>query len=340
MSDMPLVSFCLITYQQEKYIHEAVKSAFSQSYSPLEIVICDDASPDGTFDIIRQMVEAYRGPHRIIFHRNSRNRGLTGNVNAVMELAHGELIVLAAGDDISLPHRTQCIVEEWLHRGCPRGSLSTSFTIIDEDGNPLPEAGTRPHAPPTSLTAWVRNPFVLVNGAAHAFHADVFRVFGPLVENRMSEDNPLAVRALALGGIGFIDRPTMRYRRHRNNLAGFVEQKSSLTAALAIEAHRITLWRHVLEQVQYDLAHPAFAAAFGHGDICRARKAIRAEICRHGIMADWYRCGGARIPWSLVRRALVFAPLSSLGLRLLVRRILPGFYARLAARDDQRWQRR
>ena len=51
----PLVTMGLVTYRQERYVREAVRSVLAQTYSPLQIVICDDASPEFHFrDSIRR----------------------------------------------------------------------------------------------------------------------------------------------------------------------------------------------------------------------------------------------------------------------------------------------
>jgi len=42
------VSFLILTYNQVDFVENALSGAFSQTYSPLEIVISDDASTDGT----------------------------------------------------------------------------------------------------------------------------------------------------------------------------------------------------------------------------------------------------------------------------------------------------
>jgi glycosyltransferase involved in cell wall biosynthesis len=60
-NDRPLVTFALFTYNRERYIREAVEGAFSQTYSPLEIILSDDCSSDSTFEIIREMAGAYVG---------------------------------------------------------------------------------------------------------------------------------------------------------------------------------------------------------------------------------------------------------------------------------------
>ena len=59
----PLVSFTILCYNQEAFIREAVEGAFSQTYSPLEIIISDDCSKDQTYEIVKQMADAYRKGH-------------------------------------------------------------------------------------------------------------------------------------------------------------------------------------------------------------------------------------------------------------------------------------
>lgn len=64
--DRPLITFALFAYNQEQFIEEAVQGAFSQTYSPLEIILSDDGSSDQTFAIISRMESEYCGPHKII----------------------------------------------------------------------------------------------------------------------------------------------------------------------------------------------------------------------------------------------------------------------------------
>ena len=66
----PLVTFIVISYNQEAFIRDGVEGAFSQTYSPLEIVLSDDCSRDRTFEIMQELAAAYRGPHRVILNRN------------------------------------------------------------------------------------------------------------------------------------------------------------------------------------------------------------------------------------------------------------------------------
>ena len=58
--DMPFVSFCIKCYNQAHLIGEALAGAFEQTYPNMEIVVSDDASTDGSVDVIKKLVEEYR----------------------------------------------------------------------------------------------------------------------------------------------------------------------------------------------------------------------------------------------------------------------------------------
>ncbi len=89
--ESPLVTFALLSYNQERFTKEALEGVCAQTYSPLEIVISDDCSSDRTFSIISEMVDVYQGPHAIISNRNRKNLGIGANINRVMELTRAEL---------------------------------------------------------------------------------------------------------------------------------------------------------------------------------------------------------------------------------------------------------
>jgi len=104
--ERPLITFLVFTYQHAKFIRETLESAFAQTYSPLEIVVSDDASTDGSWDLIREAAAAYRGPHQIVLNRNERNLGIGAHLNRCFRMCRGEIIVQADGDDVSLPQRS------------------------------------------------------------------------------------------------------------------------------------------------------------------------------------------------------------------------------------------
>ena len=109
-SERPLVTFALFAYNQEQYMREAIEGAFAQTYQPLEIILSDDCSTDQTFQIMQEMAAAYEGPHRVRTRRSSTNQGFAAHLNAVIAKSNGQIISLAAGDDIALQDRTLSLV--------------------------------------------------------------------------------------------------------------------------------------------------------------------------------------------------------------------------------------
>lgn len=79
----PLITIAVFAYNQEEFIRDAVNGAFSQTYSPLEIILSDDCSSDRTFEIMQEMANTYQGPHRVICRRNPFNLGTALHVQTV-----------------------------------------------------------------------------------------------------------------------------------------------------------------------------------------------------------------------------------------------------------------
>ena len=136
-SNSNLVTFALFAYNQERFIAEAVRGALAQTYSPLEIILSDDCSADRTFDLIRQEVSGYRGPHEIRLNRNETNLGFASHINRVMEMARGQLIVAAGGDDVSLPDRVEKLFAAYASSNRQAMSLYSNATVINEEGRAL-----------------------------------------------------------------------------------------------------------------------------------------------------------------------------------------------------------
>jgi glycosyltransferase involved in cell wall biosynthesis len=130
--NLPLVTFALFAYNQEEYIKEAVQGALAQDYEPLEIILSDDCSSDRTFETMIEMAQSYSGPNKIVVRRNPANRGLCLHVKDVAELARGDWIVVAAGDDISHPYRTRAMIEALTNGAFLYGD--SAFDEIDEQG--------------------------------------------------------------------------------------------------------------------------------------------------------------------------------------------------------------
>jgi glycosyltransferase involved in cell wall biosynthesis len=95
---IPLVSVCIPVYNTERFIADAVRSALSQTYRDLEIVIVDNASTDTT----PQILASFTDP-RIRLFRNDENIGAAGNFNRAVSLARGRYLKVLCADDVLYP---------------------------------------------------------------------------------------------------------------------------------------------------------------------------------------------------------------------------------------------
>ncbi len=232
--ERPLISLCLLFYNHRRWFGAALDAAFAQTYRPLEIVISDDASTDGSAELIQDYVAAHAPSDiTIVFNRNPTNTGILGNWMKTASLTHGELLVMAGGDDVSLPERVERIALAWLADGKRAAVVSHAGYRIDPDGRPL---GTFP-AP------CANSPL----GAAMAWRRDCYTAF-PLepIRPRCVEDVPFAKRALMLGGELVLPDRLVQYRIGTGHTSPLRHHRAS-----AVYGWRTRL--PSLDQAQHDL---------------------------------------------------------------------------------------
>lgn len=158
--EKPLVSVILIAYNQRRYIRQAIESVLAQETSfSYELLIGDDASDDGTSDIVAEYAQAY--PDRVRAFIRPENLGAARNAVLLLQQARGEFIASLEGDDywidpqklekqaaflrespgfIGCTSRIRCVDENGCAiRGKPEWIRQKRvFTLADFDGVHLP----------------------------------------------------------------------------------------------------------------------------------------------------------------------------------------------------------
>ncbi len=97
------ISVLMGIYNCETTLSEAIESILAQTYTDWELILCDDASTDGTYEIARRYAQAYTD--KIILLHNDTNRRLAYSLNRCLKKASGEFVARMDGDDVSLPER-------------------------------------------------------------------------------------------------------------------------------------------------------------------------------------------------------------------------------------------
>jgi len=127
----PLVSIGLPVYNGERYLAEAIESILSQTYSELELIICDNASTDRTKEICRSFVAH---DNRVRYFRNASNLGAARNFNLAVEHANGKYFRWAAHDDYIAPEYVAACIEA-LEADSTLVLCHSQVEIIDENGS-------------------------------------------------------------------------------------------------------------------------------------------------------------------------------------------------------------
>ena len=101
-----IVSISIVTavYNGEKYLAETIESVLCQTFDDFEFIVIDDASTDGTADILRRYAER---DGRIKIYGNERNMKLANSLNRGISLAFGKYIARLDADDVCMPDRLE-----------------------------------------------------------------------------------------------------------------------------------------------------------------------------------------------------------------------------------------
>lgn len=322
------ITFAIYAYNEEQFIQKAIEAAFAQTYKPLEIVLSDDGSKDRTFAIMDEMAAAYKGPHRIILNRNPRNIGIGSQLNAIYRKSLGDLILLANGDDISRPDRTNRTVEAWLASGRRAHAITSDVATMDQDGKAL---STILHTATTfrNLEDGVRRRFGGVLAASLALSRDVFKRFGPLIPTLILEDNALYMRATLLGERIHLQDPLVIYRVHPGNISqAYATEEFSVWG----ERHRKKMaWsRREGVKAYLQMLNDLFsetAEAWPERDLKRARWAAMEKLAENAILRNYY-AGEEAVSRGDCWRAL--GRLARLLLKLAVKKRIPAIEHRNA----------
>lgn len=266
----PLVSYCLFTYKQERYIGESVDAALAQTYSPLEIIISDDCSTCQTYAIIEEKVRTYRGPHRVIINRNEKNLGIGGHISFVAGLSTGDFIVTVGGDDISSPEHVKMAVDAMQASG---GAYMVDFdaSTINEDGDVIQGRRAIRESFTYNLEDFITDRRKISTFApGRIIHRDVVDKFPPIASSCPTEDTVFVLRALMLGELRREPIDLIQYRRTESSVSS-----SANIAKLSVDG--------IINQYYTDLEHALANGILSEVDGQRLRRRVAFESFKRQI---------------------------------------------------------
>ena len=101
MPEEPLVSIIILNYNGIKYVENCLRSVLNTNYTNFEVIFVDNASTDGSYELIKRL---FGSNPRIKIIRNKSNLGFSGGNNVGFRYAKGKYIVLLNNDTIVDPN--------------------------------------------------------------------------------------------------------------------------------------------------------------------------------------------------------------------------------------------
>ena len=213
----PLVSVVMPAYNAEAFVGEAIESALAQTYRPLEVIVADDGSTDGTAEVVR----AFGDPVRCF---GQENQGPAGARNLAMRHARGEYVAFLDADDRWHPEKIRVQVET-MARESDLGLLATLSISSDNLSDPLPACDASVKRVPFEAL-YVRNHFMTSSVMARRCVLDEVggfdtQFFGP-------EDYDMWLRLTASAASGTLQVPLAYHRDVEGGVQDNAERMRSM----------------------------------------------------------------------------------------------------------------
>jgi glycosyltransferase involved in cell wall biosynthesis len=132
----PEVSVVMSVFNGRPFLREAVEGILKQTFRDFEFIVVDDASADGSWEILESLAAA---DPRMVLMRNGENLGVARSRNAAIAVARGRFLACQDADDVSLPGRLASQVR-FMDANPDVGLLGTMPEFIDEAGRVIPSS--------------------------------------------------------------------------------------------------------------------------------------------------------------------------------------------------------
>ncbi|MDB5255058.1 MAG: hypothetical protein JWL92_434 [Candidatus Nomurabacteria bacterium] len=133
MSETPLVSILMPTYNGAAYIARAIESVMAQTYQSWELIIVDDGSTDTTAETITQFLS----DERIKYLKNENNLGIQKTLNRGLKEALGKYIARIDDDDRWIELQKLALQVQFLQDNSDHVLVGTGVIIVDEESKEL-----------------------------------------------------------------------------------------------------------------------------------------------------------------------------------------------------------
>lgn len=232
MSKQPLVSIIIPCYNHENFLDDCLNSILAQTYQNIELLICDDCSPDNSYEKILSYKEKLEKRFdNVVILKNDVNCGVTKNINRMLKMAKGDFVKTIASDDCMMPAAISEMADFL--------SQNIDIDVVVSNGIKIPEEQRYPElsgddiytdSPDFSAEGFFtrvayRNE---ISAPAAMVRMSVYEKFGLYDEDVKVEDFEFWLRILKQNEtrFAFLDKKLICYRINQNSMSSMVANAS------------------------------------------------------------------------------------------------------------------
>lgn len=232
------IAILMSTYNGEKYLTEQIKSILGQTNHDWHLYIRDDGSHDATQDIIRQFANS---SNQVSFVNNKKvtNIGVVESFTSLLRNTQADFYMFSDQDDFWKPSKVQDTLNEMLkhdYKNIPV-CVHTDLTVVDKELREIQAPTKQVWSSFERLLFWN-----CVTGCTMMINKKLKEKvqFDNLNYNYIyMHDWWLALVASSLGEVVYLDKKTMLYRQHGNNVEGSLKENTLKTVF-----HRVTHYEY------------------------------------------------------------------------------------------------
>lgn len=206
-----IVSVVLAAYNGERYIKDQLDSIICQSYPPDEIIIVDDCSSDGTWEILCDSAKLHAC---VRIFRNEDNLGVSGAFTRAIEESTGDFIFISDQDDVWMKDKLRVFLDAWDGEML----LYSDAIVVDSELKVLCDSEFEFHrcGNPSPLSALYFLNNNCVSGHNAMITRDLLTSLFP-VPPGVVYDQWFALVAACIGKVGYLDNKVCMHRMHSSN---------------------------------------------------------------------------------------------------------------------------
>ncbi len=215
-SSNELVSVIIPSYNRAAYIEAAISSALDQTYGPVEVIVVDDGSTDGSYEKLQQWEE--RGELVLLTHPERRNRGQSASINLGIQQAVGSYIAILDSDDMFAKEKLADQVA-FLEANPETGMVYGQGHAVDADGNFLFKVPGDGHQEPSDPNRLLLDCYMALPGGS-LVRRSVFEKAGLFEESfRAGQDHDMAIRIMEATKCAYLPKLAFYYRKHDDSIS-------------------------------------------------------------------------------------------------------------------------